>query len=152
MVLAIASVSVAAVCKSVMHVLTADDHETMRIGVRTLLEQRTDIEVHFASNGLEAIETALRIRPDLVILDLTMPVMSGYTATKQLRKLVPEIPILWFTIHSSSWLLEEAKLLGVQGFLNKADAAKMLLIAVEELVERKGTFFPNSTDPEPAAV
>jgi DNA-binding NarL/FixJ family response regulator len=136
----------------VIHVLIADDHETIRIGVRTLLKKRRDIEVHEASNGLEAIETALVVKPDLVILDLTMPLMNGFAAATQLRKLVPEIPILLFTTHSGSRLVEEAKLLGVQGFLNETDAANMLLIAVEELVERKGTFFPDSTDTEPVAV
>jgi two-component system, NarL family, response regulator NreC len=142
-------VQIASGVGTLIQVLIADDHEMIRIGVRTLLKARTDIEVHEASNGAEAIGKALTIRPDLVILDLTMPIKSGFQVAKELRRLVPEIPILVFTIHSGSRVVEQTKLLGVQGYLNKSDAAKMLLTAVSELVEHNGTFFPDPTDSEP---
>ena len=75
----------------------ADDHALIRTVARTILEKRGDIEVHEASDGAEAIAQVLKLKPDVVILDLNMPVMSGYEAAAELRRLLPEIPILLFS-------------------------------------------------------
>jgi DNA-binding NarL/FixJ family response regulator len=84
----------------------------------------------------------------LVILDLTMPVMGGYAAALELRRLAPEIPVLFFSIHEGAQLIRDAKEIGARGFLKKSDAAYALLDAVDELVTYHGTYFPESTENE----
>lgn len=128
-----------------MRVLIADDHDVIRGGVRHILSDDLDIEVFEASDGKEAITKTLELLPDLVILDLTMPIMGGYAAALELRKLAPKVPVLFFTIHEDAQLVKEAKALGARGFLSKRNADAMLLDAVYELVICKGTFFPDST-------
>lgn len=123
-----------------MRVLIADDREVIREGVRLILSSELDIELFEVSNGKEAISKTLELLPDLVILDLTMPVMGGYAAAQELRKLVPHIPILVLTIHEGASLVEEAG--GVRGFVHKREAGQTLIDAVYELVLRKGTPFP----------
>ena len=134
--------------KSVIRILIADDHAVIRAGVRTILMSRADIEVDEAVDGAEAVGKALRFKPDLVILDLTMPVMGGYAAAVELRRVVPEIPVLFFSIHDGPQLIRDAKEVGARGFLRKSDAAYALLDAVDELVNCKGTFFPESAETE----
>jgi DNA-binding NarL/FixJ family response regulator len=132
----------------VIRVLIADDHEVIREGVRSILRTRGDIEVYEASDGAEAVSRAVELKPDLIILDLTMPVMGGYAAAGQLRNIMPELPVLFFSIHDGAQLIRDAKRVGARGFLNKRDASETLLDAVYELVIHKGTFFPDSTEPE----
>ena len=132
----------------VIRILIADDHAVIRAGVRTILTSRADIEVHEAADGAEAVGKALRFKPDLVILDLTMPVMGGYAAAIELRRVAPEIPVLFFSIHEGAQLIRDAKEVGARGFLRKSDAAYALLDAVDELVTYKGTFFPEATGTE----
>jgi DNA-binding NarL/FixJ family response regulator len=124
--------------------IIADDHAFFRIEVRMILEKRGDIEVHEASDGAEAVAKAVKLKPDVVILDLNMPVMSGYEAAAELRRLLPEIPILLFSTQSRTQLAAAARSIGVQGFVNKTDANKALLQAVDDVVVNKGTFFPDT--------
>jgi len=87
---------------------------------------------------------ALQLRPDVVILDLTMPVMDGYAAALELRRLLPEIPVLFFSVHDEAQLVQDAREVGARGFLKKSDAAYALLDAVDEVVTFKSTFFPET--------
>jgi DNA-binding NarL/FixJ family response regulator len=128
--------------------IIADDHAFFRIVVRTILEERGDIEVYEASDGAEAVAKALKLKPDVVILDLNMPVMSGYEAAAELRRLLPGIPILLFSTQSRAQLAADARSIGVQGFVNKTDANRALLQAVDDVVVNKGTFFPDSSKTE----
>jgi DNA-binding NarL/FixJ family response regulator len=132
----------------VIRVLIADDHEVIREGVRSILRARGEIEVFEASDGAEAIDKAVLLKPDLVILDLTMPVMGGYAAAGHLQNIMPDMPILFFSIHDGAQLIRDAKRVGARGFLNKRDASETLLDAVYELVIHKGTFFPDSAEPQ----
>ena len=77
-----------------------------------------------------------------------MPVMSGYEAAAELRRLLPEIPILLFSTQSRTQLAAAARTIGVQGFVSKTDANKALLQAVDDVVVNKGTFFPDSSKTE----
>ena len=126
-----------------IRILIADDHDAVRKGVRSVLLTRQDTEVCAeASNGSEAIMKALETRPDLVILDLTMPVMGGFAAAIELRKLLPDTPILFYSMHEGELLIAEAQRIGVQGFVSKGKISDTLLDAVSALVIRKETFFP----------
>ena len=124
-----------------MRILIADDHEAVRKGVCAILSSRKDVEIcGEAENGKEAIEKARTLKPDLVILDITMPVLSGFEAAREIRKTLPQVPILILSMHESNQLIEEAKKIGVQGYVTKTQVGATLLQAVDALL-RKDTFF-----------
>ena len=126
-----------------MRILVADDHETVHKGVCAILSSRLDLEVcGEAANGKEAIEKAKTLRPDLIILDVTMPVMNGFDAARELTKILPEIPILMLSMHESIQLVEEAKRIGVKGYVAKNQATDTLLQAVHALLG-KAIFYPS---------
>jgi DNA-binding NarL/FixJ family response regulator len=125
-----------------LRILVADDHESVRKGVRVILGTRGYIEVcGEASNGREAIDKAQALKPDLIILDITMPVLSGIDAAEILRKTMPQVPILFLSMHQSTQIIERAKRIGVRGYVKKSDAATTLLNAVDALL-RNEPFFP----------
>jgi len=94
-----------------------------------------------ASNGLEAVEKAQESHPDLIILDVTMPLMNGLDAARQIHAFLPQTPILILTMHKSRQLMEEALKIGVQGYVVKGEAGLNLGSAVRALMQRQ-TFFP----------
>lgn len=125
-----------------MRCLLVDDHESVRAGVTAILSSRTNIEVcGEASNGREAVEKARELQPDLIILDVTMPVMDGINSAKEIRSFLPDVPILFFSMHDGIYLVHEAKMAGVQGFVSKTDARATLLDAVDALANKQ-TYFP----------
>ncbi len=125
-----------------MRVLIADDHEAIRKGVCSILSSPLDIEIcGEAANGKEAVEKTLTLQPDLIILDVTMPVLHGFDAARELMKILPDIPILMLSMHESKQLLEEAKGIGVKGYVAKTQAADTLLRAVDALLSKQ-TFYP----------
>jgi DNA-binding NarL/FixJ family response regulator len=127
-----------------LRILVVDDHEAVRKGICAILSHRPDVEqCHEAGNGLEAIEKARELKPHLIVLDVTMPVMSGLTAARTLVRELPESLILLLTMHQSRQLVEEAKSMGIRGYVSKGDAGAKLLDAVDALL-RGETFFPES--------
>jgi DNA-binding NarL/FixJ family response regulator len=78
----------------------------------------------------------------LIILDVTMPVLDGINSAKEIRTFLPEVPILFFSMHDGVYLVHEAKMAGGQGFVNKTDARATLLDAVDALVNKQ-TYFPD---------
>ncbi len=126
-----------------MRCLLVDDHESVRAGVTAILSSRSNIEVcGEASNGREAVEKARELHPDLIILDVTMPVMDGINSAKEIRSFLPDVPILFFSMHDGIYLVHEAKMAGVQGFVSKTDARATLLDAVDALANKQ-TYFPD---------
>jgi DNA-binding NarL/FixJ family response regulator len=135
-----------------LRILIADDHEAVRKGVCAILSSRTDVEVcGEAENGKETIEKANALKPDLIILDITMPVLNGFEAAREIRKTLPNVPILILSMHESNHLIGEAKRIGVQGYVTKTQVGGTLLAAVDKLL-RHGTFFPERTSPAEPAV
>jgi DNA-binding NarL/FixJ family response regulator len=126
-----------------VRILVADDHETIRRGVRSILSERTSIEVCEAATGKEAVDKARETPPDLLILDVNMPIMGGFEAAREIRSFLPNVPILFFTMHEGIHLVQEAKLHGAQGFVTKNQASATLLHAVDALIQNH-TFFPSS--------
>ncbi len=126
-----------------VRVLIADDHEVMRMGIRNLLQLQSGWTVCAeASNGQEAVEKAQQFQPDVIIMDITMPVMNGLDAAHQITKTHPQIPVILFSMHVSDDIYRHMKIDGVRGAVAKADAARDLARAVEAVL-RGETFFPD---------
>ena len=125
-----------------VRILVADDHEVMRMGIRNLLESKPGWHVSAeASNGKEAVERALQDPPDVIIMDITMPVMNGLDAARQIASENSEIPIVMFSLHLSEDLIEHFKTDGIRAAVAKGDAARDLVRAIE-IVLKGGRFFP----------
>lgn len=127
-----------------MRILVADDHAVVRKGVCTILSSRADLECEEAENGREAIEKAIALGPDMVVLDITMPVLSGLDAAREIKNFLPQVPILILSMHTGEHVIKQLKSLGVQGFVTKGQAATTLLQAVDALLNGQ-TFFASST-------
>ena len=132
--------------KKKLRILIADDHEMVRQGLRRVLETRPDWEVcGEAANGRKAVEQARRLQPDVVVLDLSMPLVSGLVATRQIRKALPQTEVLILTMHDSDELIREVLAAGARGYLLKTDAGTVLLAAVES-VSRHEAFFTSKVE------
>ena len=123
-----------------MRILVADDYEVVRKGACTILTSHFDVECIEACDGEDAVRKALSYLPDVVILDINMPALGGFGAAKEIRRLLPETPIVFFTMHAGEQFVSEAKKAGVQGFVAKDRAGDTLVKAVEAVL-RKETFF-----------
>jgi DNA-binding NarL/FixJ family response regulator len=123
-------------------VLIVDDHEIVREGIRRLLSgSRPDWDiVGEATNGKQAIECIQLLKPDVVVLDITMPGMSGLEVTSHVVKQKLDTRILIFTMHESDRLGMEIRNAGAQGYVQKSQASRDLVEAIECLL-RGGTFF-----------
>jgi DNA-binding NarL/FixJ family response regulator len=136
-------------------ILLTDDHEIVREGIRTLIGRsgRDWIICGEASNGEEAIEAVKALKPDIVILDISMPKMSGLVAAAQIAKIGTGCRILMFTMHESKRLSGEVRRAGAQGFVLKSQAARDLIRAIDHLLAG-GTFFGADSElgsePEPS--
>lgn len=125
-----------------MRILVADDQEAVRKRVCAALTAHEGFEVcGEASNGKEAVEKAKELNPDLILLDITMSVLNGLDAARQIRAFAPETPIVILSVHKSRQLMEEARKIGVQGYVTKGEAVQKLIQAVEA-VRQNETFFP----------
>jgi DNA-binding NarL/FixJ family response regulator len=132
-------------------ILVVDDHEIVREGLRShLVKSRPEWEIcGEATDGKQAIELTRELKPDLVILDITMPRMSGLEASSRMRKLGITIPVLIFTTHDSERLAVEVRQAGAQGYVLKSQAVRHLVQAIDAILAG-GTFFgaPPKTEPE----
>ena len=119
-------------------ILIADDHSLVRKVLKTTLENYSDWEVcGQATNGLEAVQKAAELHPDLIILDFAMPVMDGLGAARRILSASPSVPILIFTNYYFPSLLVEADSVGVRQVIDKGVAGNELLFAVETLLTGK---------------
>jgi len=112
-------------------ILLADDHAVLRAGLRLLLDAQPDLTtVGEASDGLEALERATALQPDIILLDLTMPRLSGLAALRELRQRAPDARILVLTMHADQEYLREALSQGAAGYVLKQAADQELLAAL----------------------
>ena len=117
-----------------LRILVADDHALLRQGIRSLLEARLGWQVvGEAVNGREAVEKAAQLKPDLVLLDITMPELNGIEATRQILKAVPETEVLILTMHESEKTMREVLQAGARGFVLKSEAPSDLLSSIQAL-------------------
>ena len=123
-------------------ILVADDQELIRKRVCSTLEEAEGLRVCAeATNGQEAVDQARKLKPDLIILDITMPVLNGLDAARLIQEFAPEIPIIILSVHKSRQLMEEAQKIGVRGYVTKAEAGQNLVKAVRAVLAG-GTHYP----------
>jgi DNA-binding NarL/FixJ family response regulator len=117
-------------------ILIADDHEIVLEGIRTLLTRsRREWEIcGEARNGQDAVAMVKELEPDVVVLDVTMPVMSGLQAATEIARLGTGCRVLMFTMHESERLAAEVRKAGAQGFVLKSQAARDLVRAIDCLL------------------
>ena len=122
-------------------ILLADDHEIVRTGLRTILAAKPEwVICGETGNGRDTVEAALKLKPDLVIMDISMPGVNGLSATRRIVKELPRTSVLILTMHESEYFLREIFDAGARGFILKSDAATELIAAVEALLEQKPFF------------
>lgn len=131
-------------------ILIVDDHEVVREGVRNIINSaRPQWEIcGEAANGQEAVDTAMRLRPDIILLDITMPVLNGLDAATRISALGLRSKILIFTMHESGALAHDAQRVGARGYVTKSDAGRHLVRAIEALLSGS-TFFGGPERQEP---
>ena len=123
--------------------MIADDHEVLRRGVRTLLGTESEWEIcGEAIDGKDAVDKSAALSPDLVILDVNMPVLNGLAAVRQILRLRPQPKVLVFTVHDSDQTMMEVQATGAHGYLSKAKAQQDLIHAVKALLAGKDFYRP----------
>lgn len=129
-----------------LRILIADDHELVRRGVRTLLEAEPGWSVVAeASDGQEALEKAKETKPEIVVLDISMPRLSGLETARRFKNMFPQVKVLMLTVHDSERLALEVLNAGARGYVTKSDTARDLVNAIEAL-RRDKTFFTARVD------
>jgi DNA-binding NarL/FixJ family response regulator len=130
-----------------LRILLADDHKIVRNGLRRTLEEHEGWEVcGEASNGREAVELALRLIPDVAVIDLAMPELNGLEATRQIKTALPAVEILIFTMHDTKELMLSALEAGARGFVLKSSDELELVEAIK-IVSRHEAFVPTRDAP-----
>jgi len=121
-----------------LRILIADDYDIAREGIRALIERQADWEVcGSVGNGGEALEKATELKPDIVILDMTMPELNGVDAAVQIKRQLPNTEILMLTAHESDNLIWQAFDAGIKSYVLKSDAHHFLVEAIESLSRHK---------------
>src|ERR1700732_3680582 len=130
-----------------LRILVADDHDLMRRGLKVLLDARQGWSVCAeASTGREAVTMAESLRPDIAILDISMPELNGVEAARRILKLSPNTEVLILSMHYSDQLIREILEAGVRGYIVKSDSDRDLVIAIEALSNHKPFFTPRATE------
>ena len=128
-----------------MRVLIADDHTMVRESLVSVLQADGDVQVvGQASDGIEALEKAVLLRPDIVIADLSMPRLNGIEVVRRLREALPDTKVLVLTMHQEDEYVLQAVRAGASGYLVKDSAAAELLAAVRSLHAGRGYFGPQA--------
>lgn len=122
-------------------VLISEDHMIVREGLRKILEMESDIEViGEATNGREAVEMARKLHPDVIVMDIAMPLLNGLEATRQICQAVPDACVIILSAHSDDAYVEKAMELGAKGYLVKQTSAQFLADAIRA-VGKGETYF-----------
>jgi two-component system response regulator NreC len=126
-----------------LRILIADDHEVVREGMRTLIEHEPGWQVcGTATNGQEAVDTAKKLKPEVVVLDMTMPELDGLEALRQIKRALPNTEVLIFSAHHSEEVIEQLFDAGAKSYIQKSDAGRHLVAAIKSLAEHKPFFTP----------
>lgn len=119
-------------------ILLVEDHQLFREGLKSMLDSRSDIEVvGEAEDGLEAVRLIKRVKPAMVLLDLSLPKISGLSVMREIKRDVPETKILALTIHESDQYVFEAFAAGVDGYCVKDVSRQELMVAIDTVLQGK---------------
>jgi len=130
-----------------LRIIVADDHDIIRRGLKQLLTAHSGWEVvGEAKTGREAVALAEQIKPDIVVMDLSMPDLNGLEAARRIRKALPRTEILILTLHFSDQLVRDIVEAGVRAYIMKSDADKDLVSAVEALANHRSFFTSRAAD------
>ena len=121
-----------------IRILIADDHDVVRSGLRHVIEAQPNWQVVAeAGDGKEAVQKALETKPDVAVIDYSLPLINGVEVTRQIRSVHPHTEVLIFTMHDNETLIEELLKAGARGYLVKTDAQRHLIGAIEALAAHK---------------
>jgi DNA-binding NarL/FixJ family response regulator len=122
-------------------ILLVDDHEIVRRGLRSLLQARPDWEIcGEAKDGLSAVALARELRPNVVVIDISMPRMNGLEALIRIRKSVPDAAVIMLTVHDNEEMISRAIVAGAIACVSKTDEPRHLIAAIEAAVENRPYF------------
>ncbi len=134
-----------------MRVLIVDDHEIVRRGVRSLLLSQANCDVcGEAVDGQDAVEKARELKPDVIVMDVSMPNLNGLDATRQVRRILPQTEVLILSQHDSAEMVRQAFHAGARGYVVKSSISRQLVAALEK-VSRHEPFFDNGVAETPAS-
>jgi two-component system response regulator NreC len=127
-----------------IRVLLVDDHAILREGIKALLEKQENIQVIAeAANGREALSKANELNPDVIVLDISMPLMEGFETTRQIKKDKPDIKILILTMHDDEEYFFQLLRAGASGYVTKRAVGRDLISAIEAVYKGESFFCPS---------
>ena len=130
-----------------MRILVADDHDIIRRGLKQLLTAKPGWEVVAeAKNGREAVALAEQFKPEIVVMDISMPELNGLEASRRIKKSLPKTEIVILTLHFSDQLVHDIVEAGARAYIMKSDADRDLVAAVEALSHRRSFFTPKAAE------
>ncbi len=126
-----------------IRILIADDHRVVREGLAAILKSRNDMDVvGEATNGFEVIEKTKELKPDVILMDISMPQMNGVEATRAIRKISPEIGIVVLTMHDDDATIFELVRTGVHGYLLKDADSSEIIKAIQSIYKGESVIHP----------
>jgi DNA-binding NarL/FixJ family response regulator len=130
--------------KRYLRVIVADDHATIRRGIRRILEKDSNFcVIAESSTGAEAIRLVHELQPDVLLLDIEMPDMKGYQVARELRACRVQVLILALSTNDEDCFIEEVKLAGIDGYVNKSEAPQKIKQALHAISEKRSTVAMN---------
>jgi DNA-binding NarL/FixJ family response regulator len=130
-----------------LRILLADDHALIRRGARSLLQSRQGWRVvGEAADGIEAVEKAKKLKPDVAVVDISMSGLDGVQVTRQIREAVPNTKVLVLTMHESDQIVQNALDAGAHGYVLKSDLTKSLVKAVKDVSGGKRSLTPKVSE------
>ncbi|MBI1341375.1 MAG: response regulator [Terrimonas sp.] len=126
---------------TIIKVAIADDHALFRTGVKTSLSSRKDIQmVAEAENGMQLLNLLKHIKPDVVLLDIQMPIMDGLTTLPEIKKLYPDVKVIMLSMHNDHSMISRMMEIGANSYLTKESGAEMIYEAVKGVYENEFYF------------
>jgi DNA-binding NarL/FixJ family response regulator len=130
-----------------LKILVVDDHDIIRRGLKDLLTARAGWEIcGEAKTGKEAVTLSEQLKPDVIVMDISMPDLNGMEAARRIHKILPKTGILILTMHFSDQLVRDVVEAGARGYILKSDADRELVTAVESIANRRTFFTPRASE------